>query len=198
MHMITGKKVFSLTFAATLFLSTGLFAQSAKPVVTDVTTGILTWAQHVHNDLDKYYTPDKGVALNEQLEELKRNLTDYMKTRKKLSDSLFRHNIAPGKKDEQNLEALKEKMKAVMERMRNVTDLTSKTLREEGDRLNEDIYNALYGDQPRYLSNLEAFLDGKDVTKKDLAIDGSANYNRLEESVRLITDLQARVERKPK
>ncbi|QJB31729.1 hypothetical protein HF329_10540 [Chitinophaga oryzae] len=173
-------------------------AQTATPPVSDMTTGLLTWVKHLNNDVDKYYKPEKGEDLSRHLGDLKEDLQVYMKTRKKLSDSLFRHNIAPGKKDPDRLEDLKTKMSAVMNHMRDVSDLVSNDLRKEGDKLNEDMYEALYGQQPRYLSFLEAFLDGVEVTKKDLAVDGSVHYQRLEECIAQIASLKDKIDRKTK
>lgn len=173
-------------------------AQTTAPSVLDVTTSLLTWAKHLNNDVDKYYKPEKAADLSQHLADLKQDLLVYMKMRKKLSDSLFRHNIAPGKKDPDRLEDLKTQMSAVMNHMRDVSDLVSNDLRKEGDKLNEEIYEALYGQQPRYLSFLEAFLDGVDVTKKDLAVDGSVHTQRLEECAALIASLQDKIDRKPK
>lgn len=184
--------LFFLLFAATAF------GQSEKAGVTDVTTGMLAWIKRLNNDADKYFTPEKGEDLARNLEALRLDLTIYMKARKVLSDSLFRHNIAPGKKDPDNLESLKTKMNAVMERMRGVTDMVNNDLRAQGDKLNDDIYEVLYGQPGRYLSSLEAFLDGKDVTKKDLAVDGSAKYSRLEECITNLTAAQGKIERKLK
>ncbi|SEW52168.1 hypothetical protein [Chitinophaga arvensicola] len=181
-----------------LLLSLGASAQSGNASVTDVSTSMLTWMKHLNNDADKYYSAEKAADLSQQLEFLRQDLTVYMKARKKLSDSLFRNNIAPGKKDPDNLEMLKGKMSTVMERLRGVADLVGPALQAEGDKLNEEIYNVLYDQPNRYLSNLEAFLGGMDVNKKELALDGSTNYSRLEECVNLATTLQGKIDRKRK
>lgn len=188
----------TLALLVLLAFSGNVMAQSENPAVLDITTGLLTWVKHLNSNVDKYFTREKGADLGQHLATLKEDLRVYMKTRKTLSDSLFRHNIAPGKRDPDNLEALKNKMGAVMNSMRNVTDLVSNDLRAEGDKLNDEIYDALYGQEPRYLSNLEAFLGGVDVTKKDLAVDGSSNYQRLEECTALIASLQEKIDRKMK
>ncbi|MDR6649729.1 hypothetical protein SAMN05660461_5677 [Chitinophaga ginsengisegetis] len=179
-----------------LFFSASVLAQSGKPGVTDITFHMLTWVKHLDNDVDKYFKREKGEQLNQQLEALKQELNNYRKARKTLSDSLFRNNIAPGKKDDYNLEALKVKMSAVMEKLRGVTDLVNPELQAEGDKLNEEIYNALYSDQPKYLSYLEAFLGGLEVTKKDLALDGSTAYSRLGDCVNIIASLEGKINRK--
>ncbi|MEV4886943.1 hypothetical protein MRBLMN1_005522 [Chitinophaga ginsengisegetis] len=179
-----------------LFFSASVLAQSAKPGVTDITFHMLTWVKHLDNDVDKYFKREKGEQLNQQLEALKQELNNYRKARKILSDSLFRNNIAPGKKDDYNLEALKVRMSAVMEKLRGVTDLVNPELQAEGDKLNEEIYNALYSDQPKYLSYLEAFLGGLEVTKKDLALDGSTAYSRLGDCVNIIASLEGKINRK--
>lgn len=187
-------RVFSrLMFCFLLLMAAGASAQST-PAVTDISNHLLDWLKQLNTNFDKYYTPEKGADLKTRVALLKDDLTIYMKARKKLSDSLFRNNIAPGKKDPVNLEALKTKMSTVMGRLRDVTDLTNKELRVEGDKLNDEIYNALYGEPARYLSYLEAFLGGADVTKKDLAIDGSAVYGRLEECVNNLSALQSKIE----
>lgn len=181
-----------LTFSATAF------GQSENAMVTDVTVNLLTWVKHLNNDIDKYYTREKADDLKQQLEYLKQDLINYMKTRKALSDSLFRNNIAPGKTDNGNLEILKIKMSAVMERARGVSDLVGEALQKEGDQLNNQMYKVLYEEQGRYLSYLEAFLAGVDVTKKELAVDGSVCYTRLEECTNLITTLEGKIDRKMK
>ncbi|MEZ2444820.1 hypothetical protein AB6805_24005 [Chitinophaga sp. RCC_12] len=179
-----------------LFFSFSALAQSEKPGVTDITFHMLTWVKHLDSDVDKYFKREKGEQLNQQLESLKQELDNYRKARKTLSDSLFRNNIAPGKKDDYNLEALKVRMSAVMEKLRGVTDLVNPALQAEGDKLNEEIYNALYGDQPKYLSYLEAFLGGLEVTKKDLALDGSTAYSRLGDCVNIISSLEGKINKK--
>jgi hypothetical protein len=169
----------------------------AKAPVSDVTVRLLEWAKHLDAGLDKYATAEKSADLYDKFGYLKEDLNDYMKFRKRLSDSLFRLNtITPGGKDEVNLQLMKEKMSNIMQRMRDVTDLTNNDLRAEGDKLNEKLYNMLYSDNVVYLSNLEAFLAGFEVTKKDLAIDGSANTGRLQETVNILTTIQARLKRK--
>lgn len=194
---MTFSKVLSgLTLFFSLFIATNVFAQNAA--VTDVTVGMLTWVRHLNNDVDKYFSQEKGEALSQHLKNLEQDLTDYRKKRKALSDSLLRHNVAPGKKDPANLEMLKEEMRAVMEQMRGVTDFVSNELRAEGDKLNDEIYAALYGEQTRFLSHLEAFLAGVDVTKKDLAVDNSMCYDRLQECISLVAGLRGKIERKMK
>lgn len=196
---MTFSKVLS-RFAFILFLTLSLnaSAQSGTPGVTDVTMSMLDWLKHLDTEVDKYVTKEKAPTQKQYFEDLKQDLKIYMKTRKTLSDSIFRHNIAPGKKDVFHFETLKQQMSTVMGRMRDVTDLTSKDLRAEGDKLNNDLYNVLYGDKKQYLSALEAFLDGNEVTKKDLALDGSTCYGRLEQCVNLITGIQAKIDRKIK
>lgn len=170
-----------LTLAIVLLFATNSFAQTL-PVV-DVSMSLLNWTKHLDADVDKYFTKEKGEELNRSFEALKRDLTTYMKTRKNLSDNIFRNNIAPGKKDPDNLEALKTQMGEVIRQMRNVTDLTNNELRAEGDRLNDKIFNVLNSDGTQFLSNLEAFLAGLDVSKRDLALDASVAYDRLQQSI---------------
>ncbi|MFB6457826.1 hypothetical protein ACE38W_21325 [Chitinophaga sp. Hz27] len=181
-----------------LFATTTVtFAQNGKAPVTDITVDILNWVKHLDSGLDKYYTSDKSRDLYDNFGYLKQELTEYLNDRKKLSDSLFRNNVkSTGKQDPAALESLRKKMTYVMGRMRDVTDLTNNDLRAEGDKLNDKIYNILTSEQPQYLSNLEAFLAGYEVTQKDIAIDGSAKTQRLAESVNLITSIQARINRK--
>ncbi|GEP98050.1 hypothetical protein [Chitinophaga cymbidii] len=171
-------------------------ANAQAPAVTDVTDGLLTWVKRLDSDFSKYYKQEKSAQLKESLGFLKQDLEDYMKTRKRLSDSLFRHNVPSGKKDPENLEALKIKMGAVMGRMREVTDLTNRELQAEGDKLNDAIYNVLYGESNQFLSHLEAFLAGYEVTKKDMALDGSTCYSRLQTCLGLINGLQDKIDRK--
>jgi len=181
--------VFVSHFAAT--------AQTAgRAPVSDVTVSLLDWVKLLDKNLDKFSGAEKNAELYDRFGYLNQDLTDYMKFRKRLSDSLFRNNITPGKKNETALQLLKEKMSGIMQRMRDVTDMTNAELRKEGDRLNDKLYNALYGDNQVYLSNLEAFLAGYEVTKKDLALDGSTLTNRLQETVNIITTMQARLKRK--
>ena len=185
-------KVFPLFFL--LAFSFNAFGQT--PAVTDVTVGMLTWVKHLDNGLDKYFSREKAEELNQHLKYLEQDLRNYMKTRKTLSDSLFRNNIAPGKKDIDHLDILKTEMNDIMRQMRNVTDLVNKELQAEGDKLNNEIYTILYGEEGRYLSNLEAFLAGLDVTKRDLAVEGSKSYQRLEECVNIISVLQGKIDKK--
>ncbi|MBC9932962.1 hypothetical protein [Chitinophaga qingshengii] len=197
--MTISKICAGLTLVLQLAIAGHVAAQtSSAPPVQDVSTALLTWVKHLNNDVEKYYKPEKGADLSQHLGGLKDDLQVYMKTRKKLSDSLFRNNIKPGKKDPDQLEDLKTKMSAVMGHMRDVSDLVSNDLRKEGDKLNEEMYEALYGQQPRYLSFLEAFLDGVEVTKKDLAVDGSVHYQRLEECIGVIASLKDKIDRKTK
>lgn len=181
-----------------LTLATVTFGQSSNPMVTDVTFSMLTWVKHLNGDIDKPYSSEKAEQLKQRLEDLKLDLTIYKKARKVLSDSLFRHNIAPGKKDPDNLEQLKTKMSKVMEGMRGVNDLVSESVQQEGDKLNDQIYRTLYEEPNHYLSYLEAFLGGMDVTKKDLALDGSVCFTRLEECINMIAGMEGRVGKKVK
>ncbi|WP_158642708.1 hypothetical protein [Chitinophaga japonensis] len=196
--MIFSKLCAALAFACLLAPSVNVAAQSNEAPVTDITMDLQEWARHLNSDADKNLSREKAPELNRYLEALKMSLEDYMKTRKRLSDSLFRNNVAPGKKDIYHLEVLKEQMSAVMAGMRGVTDLTGRELQEEGDKLNNRIYDILYGEQTHFLSYLEAFLAGMDVTKKDLALDGSTCYQRLRECINLISNLQGRINKKMK
>ncbi|MBS0030427.1 hypothetical protein ACTJJ0_25650 [Chitinophaga sp. 22321] len=198
MKMIFSKVLPVSALVLLLTFSVNAFGQADNAMVTDVTVNMLTWVKHLNNDVDKYFNREKADDLKQQLEFFKQDLKNYMKTRKALSDSLFRNNIAPGKKDETNLEILKIKMSAVMERARGVSDLVGEELQKEGDNLNNQLYKVLYEDQGRYLSYLEAFLAGIDVTKKELAVDGSVCYTRLEECTTLITTLEGKIDRKMK
>lgn len=182
-------------FCCLLLFSARTFAQSA---VTDVTQGLHKWIKGMNSNVDKYFSQDRGSELYESLGELKNGLTSYMKTRKTLSDSLIRHNVQPGKRNDNALESIKITMSAVMGQMRGISNLVSEDLRAEGDKLNDEIYNAMYSEHPHYLSHLEAFLAGTEVTKKDLAVESVAAYDRLKESIQLITDLQAKLNRKLK
>ena len=188
----------SIFFRAMLFFllvfSVQLHGQA--PAVTDVTESLQTWVKRLDSDFNKYYDREKSAQLKESLGFLKQDLEDYMRTRKKLSDSLFRHNVPAGQKDPGNLEILKTKMGAVMGRMRDVTDLTNRELQTEGDKLNDAIYNVLYGQPNQFLSHLEAFFAGYEVTKKDMALDGSICYSRLQTCLGLIDGLREKIDRK--
>ncbi|MCF6406845.1 hypothetical protein L3C95_28360 [Chitinophaga filiformis] len=185
-----------LMLAIVLLFATTTFAQTL-PVV-DVSMSLLNWTKHLDNDVDKYFTKEKGEELSRSFEALKRDLTIYMKTRKNLSDNIFRNNTAPGKKDPENLEVLKTQMGDVIRQMRNVTDLTNNELRAEGDRLNDKIFNVLNSDGTQFLSNLEAFLAGLDVSKRDLALDASVAYDRLQQSINLLGSTQGKINQRMK
>ncbi|MBV7530134.1 hypothetical protein [Chitinophaga sp. sic0106] len=189
----------NLLFTLLIVLVTQFAASAQNPAkapVTDVTVSILDWVKLLDKNLDKFAGAEKNRELYDRFGYLNQDLSDYMKYRKRLSDSLFRNNITPGKKNETDLQILKEKMSGIMQRMRDVTDMTNADLRQQGDKLNDKLYNSLYSDNKVYLSNLEAFLAGYEVTKKDLALDGSTLVNRLQESVNIITTMQARLKRK--
>jgi len=196
--MIFSKMCAGMAFSFLLAFAANVAAQSKAAPVTDITVDLQEWVRHLNSNADKNLSREKAPELHRYLESLKMSLQDYMKTRKRLSDSLFRNNVAPGKKDVYHLEVLKEQMSAVMTGMRGVTDLTGRELQEKGDRLNNRIYDILYGEQTHFLSYLEAFLAGLDVTRKDLALDGSTCYRRLQECVHLISDLQGRINKKMK
>ncbi|PSL23028.1 hypothetical protein [Chitinophaga ginsengisoli] len=185
-----------LTFAIVLLSATNSFAQTL-PVV-DVSLSLLNWTKHLDADVDKYFTKEKGQELSRSFGLLKKNLITYMKTRKNLSDNIFRNNIAPGKKDPENLETLKTQMGDVIREMRNVTDLTNNELRAEGDRLNDKIFNVLNSEGTQYLSNLEAFLAGLDVSKRDIALDASVAYDRLQQSINILASTEDKINRKMK
>ena len=171
-------------------------AQSGEPVVSEITFRMLAYVKQLNSDIDKGISAEKKAEMSGHVDLLKEYLTGYMKVRKKYADSLMRNNIAPGNKNQDNLEVLKGKMSQVMQQLRAVNDFVSPSLQAEGDKLNEDMYNVLYGDPIRYLSNLEAFLAGVSVTKKDLAVDGSVHYQRLEECINLLTGIQHKIGKK--
>ncbi|ACU60452.1 hypothetical protein [Chitinophaga pinensis] len=171
-------------------------AHAQSVPVEDVSKNLLTWTRHLHSNVDKYFTRDKGAELVRNLELLKTDLAAYTKTRKNLSDSIFRKNVAPGNPDPGNAEVLKTQMGEVLRQMRNVTDLTNNELRAEGDRLNDQIYNVLNSEGAVFLSYLEAFLTGKEVTKKEMALDNGAAYGRLQEAIGLIGSIQDRIKQK--
>ncbi len=174
------------------------WASAQSLPVVDVSMSLLNWTKHLNADVDKYFTKEKGEELTRNFEAFKRDLTTYMKTRKNLSDNIFRKDIAPGKKDPENLEVLKTQMGDVIRQMRNVTDLTNDELRAEGDRLNDKIYNVLNGEGTQYLSALEVFLAGLDVSKRDIALDASVAYDRLQQSISLLASAQDKISRKMK
>ncbi|KAA2239032.1 hypothetical protein F0L74_22740 [Chitinophaga agrisoli] len=185
-----------VTLCTCLFFAAQAAGQSL-PVV-DVSMSLLNWTKHLNTDVDKYYTREKGEELTRNFEALRRDLAIYMNSRKRLSDSIFRKNIAPGKKDADNLELLKTQMGEVIRQMRSVTDLTNNELRAEGDRLNDQIYNVLNSEGAQYLSYLEAFLAGLEVSKKDMALDGSVAYDRLGQAISLLATTQDKISRKMK
>ncbi|SFD16361.1 hypothetical protein SAMN05518672_101825 [Chitinophaga sp. CF118] len=179
-----------------LLCATCATAQSVP--VEDVSKSLLSWTQHLNADVDKYFTHEKGDELIRNLDAFKGELTLYARTRKNLSDSIFRKNIAPGNKDPKNLELLKTRMGEVVRQMRNVTDLTNNELRAEGDHLNDQIYNVLNGEGNQYLSYLEAFLNGLTVTKKEMALDNGMTYDRLQQSINFLISTQDKIRSKMK
>ncbi len=185
-----------LTLCICLIFAAQADGQSV-PVV-DVSMSLLNWTKHLNTDVDKYYTREKAEELTRNFEALRRDLAIYMNSRKRLSDSIFRKNIAPGKKDPDNLELLKTQMGEVIRQMRGVTDLTNNELRAEGDRLNDQIFNVLNSEGAQFLSYLEAFLAGLEVSKKDMALDGSVAYDRLGQAISLLATTQDKISRKMK
>lgn len=179
-----------------LLCATYTSAQSVP--VEDVSKNLLKWTQHLNADVDKYFTREKGEELIRNLDALKEELSLYTKTRKNLSDSIFRKEVAPGNKDPKNLELLKTRMGEIIRQMRNVTDLTNNELREEGDRLNDQIFNVLNSEGSQYLSFLEAFLNGLQVTKKEMALDNGTAYDRLQQSVKLLSSTEDKIHNKMK
>ncbi|MBW8682875.1 hypothetical protein [Chitinophaga rhizophila] len=175
-----------------------LHASAQSVPVEDVSINLLNWSKHLHADADKYYTREKHEELTRNLEALEREVTIYMKTRKRLSDSIFRHNIAPGKKDPENLDLLKTQMGEIIRQMRNVTDLTNDALRAEGDRVNDQIFNVLNGEGNVYLSYLEAFMNGLDVSKKQMTLDGGTAYDRLQQTIGQLAATRDKIKRKGK
>lgn len=186
-----------LLFLFIILLSATYVSAQSAPVV-DVSANLLNWIKHLDANVDKYFTRDKGEELSRNIEALKRDITIYFKIRKNLSDSIYRKNVAPGKKDEKNLELLKTQMGEIIGQMRGVTDLTNNELRAEGDRLNDQIYNVLNSDGARFLSYLEAFLSGLEVSKKDMALDASLAYDRLQQAISLLASTKDKIDRKMK
>ena len=185
-----------LSLVVILLCATYASAQSVP--VEDVSKNMLNWTQHLHTEVDKYFTRDKGDELIRHLDGFKQALTLYSKTRKNLSDSIFRNNIAPGSKDTKNLELLRERIGDVIRQMRNVTDLTNNELRAEGDRLNDQIFNVLNAEGNQFLSYLEAFLSGVAVTKKEMALDNGLAYDRLQQSINLLASTEGKIRGKMK
>jgi hypothetical protein len=179
-----------------LLCSASASAQSVP--VEDVSKSLLNWTQHLNADVDKYFTREKGKELVSNLDAFKQALSVYTKTRKNLSDSIFRKEVAPGNKDPKNLQLLKDQMGEVIRQMRNVTDLTNNDLRAEGDRLNDRIYNVLDGEGKQFLSYLDAFLYGSAVTKKEMALDNGTTYDRLQQSISQLTATEDKIRGKMK
>lgn len=175
--------MFRSLLSLVIILLCAAYTSAQSVPMEDVSKNMLNWTQHLNAEVDKYFTREKGGELIRNLDAFKEALTLYMKTRKNLSDSIFRKEVAPGKKDPKNMELLKEQMGDVIRQMRNVTDLTNNELREEGDRLNDQIYNVLNGEGKQFLSYLEAFLSGLEVTKKEMALDNGMTYDRLKQSI---------------
>lgn len=181
-----------------IFLLCATYASAQSVPVEDVSKSLLNWTQHLNTDVDKYFTREKGDELIRSLDALKQEITLYTKTRKNLSDSIFRNNVAPGNKDTKNLELLKATMGEVIRQMRNVTDLTNNELRAEGDRLNDQIFDVLNGEDKQFLSYLEAFLSGLAVTKKEMALDNGISYDRLQQSAKYLTATEDKIRSKMK
>ncbi|RFS19281.1 hypothetical protein DVR12_23900 [Chitinophaga silvatica] len=179
-----------------LVFSNQVLKAQSTPAVNEITAKMLTYFKHLNTDVDKGISAEKKAEMSGHLDLLKQDLNGYMTARKKLSDSLFRSNITPGSKNSDELDLLKGKMSQVIQQLRGVNDFVCPGLQTEGDKLNEEIYNVLYEEPVRYLSNLEAFLAGVPVTKKDLALDGSIHYQRLEESIKLLSDIQRKIGKK--
>jgi argininosuccinate lyase len=185
--------MFNLLKSLILILLCTSYASAQSVPVEDVSQNLLSWTKHLNSDIDKFYTRDKADELVLSLSGFKQALTLYTKTRKNLSDSIFRNNIAPGKKDPQNVELLRTQMGEVIRQMRNVTDLTNNESRAEGDRLNDQIFNVLNSDGKQFLSYLEAFLNGLSVTKKEIALDNGMTYDRLQQSISLLNSAENKV-----
>jgi len=172
------------------------YASAQSVAVEDVSKNLVAWTTHLNADVDKYYTRDKADELARSLGSFKQALALYTKTRKSLSDSVFRYNIAPGNKDPRNAELLRTQMGDIIREMRNVTDLTNNQLREQGDRLNDQLFNVLNSEGTQFLSYLEAFLNGLSVTKKELALDNGVTYDRLQQSISQLTAAENKVRSK--
>lgn len=189
---------FRLLLSLIIIVLCSTYASAQSVPVEDVSKSLLNWTQHLNADVDKYFTREKGIELIRHLDAFKQALTLYTKTRKNLSDSIFRKNVASGNKDPKNLELLKTQMGDVLRQMRNVTDLTNNELREEGDRLNDQIYNVLNGEGTQFLSYLEAFFSGLPVTKKEMALDNGTTYDRLKQSINFLTSTEEKIRGKVK
>jgi hypothetical protein len=176
-----------------IILLCATYASAQSVPVEDISKSLVNWTKHLNTDVDKYFTREKGDELIRNLDAFKEALSLYSKTRKNLSDSIFRNNIAPGNKDPKNLELLKTRVGEIIREMRNVTDLTNNELRAEGDRLNDQIYNVLNGEGNQFLSYLEAFLSGLAVTKKEMALDNGMAYDRLQQSISLLTSTEDKI-----
>jgi hypothetical protein len=181
-----------------IVLLSATYSSAQSVPVEDISKSLLNWTQHLNTDVNKYFSREKGDELIRNLDALKQELTLYTKTRKNLSDSIFRNNVAPGNKDPQNLELLKNRIGEIIRQMRNVTDLTNNELRAEGDRLNDHIYDVLNGEGNQFLSYLEAFLNGLAVTKKEMALDNGPAYDRLQQSINLLNSTEDKIRAKMK
>lgn len=181
-----------------VFLLYTTFASAQSVPVEDVSQRLLNWTTHLQSDVDKYFTREKKNELILHLDGFKKALTLYTTTRKNLSDSIFRKDVPPGNKDPRNAAVLKEQMGDVIRQMRNVTDLTNNELREEGDRVNDQIFDVLNAEGTNFLSYLEAFLNGLQVTKKEMALDNGAAYDRLQKAIKNLNATQEKIRGKNK
>jgi|GEM_PF-5988195 len=163
----------------------------------DVPSKLLSWIKTFNKEINNFFSAEKCDKLKRELGYIRTDLRSYLTLRKKLTDTLERHNYKyefdPATK--KKLNKIWDKMSFRLEKM--LPELST-PLQEETSEIIGITQLRLRSNARVFVSKLDYLLDDKKVDRVKFRTESKKTYEDLTQTLQMITRAQVNLEKKAK
>ena len=181
------------------FSMNNCFGQN-KEIVNEIRifpTEFFNFLKNFNNEIDSFFKKEEAEKVWRNLQYFKNDLNNYLIERKKLMDYLDKNNYAIENETAKEIVIeLKIKLDNLTNRFSSFRPFVSAKLSSEMSFLLTQVYGVQLSQRRDFLSELDRLIAGKKINIENLKDNGEEIYNKLLESVELITKIQSKLNEK--
>lgn len=156
-----------------------------------ISSEIFSLIKSLNENIDSYFHNEKKEKLRRYLGYFQNDLQKYLEIRKKLMDDLTSNNFNTLNDDTKKIISdLKTRLGELSERLSQISVMLNDEQSSHAKYIVQSIHESQASQRELFLTELEKLINGQNVDKTNLTMNGKRIYYELSESVELISEIR--------
>lgn len=189
------KTISCFIFCFCFFINNCLAQTKETENVGSFSTSLLKWVNDFNDQLDSFFIKEKAQRLDRKLNYFKIDIKDYLRIRKTLMDKLTANNYNISEPTtKQTVQMLRGKLNKLEKQLIDIENYANSALSDSGNNMITKVQDQEQEQSEGYIGVLEKLIKGEKVDKAKLELDGRKIYEKLLESVGIISIIQSQLQ----